>query len=891
MIGKTTFMQIFLMRYSNAFFIVVCALIAESANAQQQSEKITFNQDGKAISASDGAVSMPKIEKRTTPGLFRGGKTVIFEFPVANSSPVKDYTLTAKQKTALRKELAAKFQKAIDNMQDETLHLKDIYDLIWGDGETDKIIQDYKAFVAFLADETGQPSTHDTQVTHGYTPKPSTFASMVLGATIYKEEDNNSGKEYLQRKLIYVDPYKHFILDYLESTMNNRTTGISTQQMDLAYKKAWRGLENVYKEGEKALVEIKEALKPCNPTASKDYKELIKQLKELISNKSNPVQKLLQKDFFKQWLWYNEGYLFMNPVLGTTKDRRYPAGEKVSQLTDENRKFLVADSAADKMLAELLTARRVKNEVLIAKQNNHNPDRMADRYYYDAAVNYECLNKKDLPKARDAKRGIDLVVYNVPLKDKLSFNLDKSKDIADMGSVAQSIADAGSGPLSLITSNATDWIKAWGKVSETFDKKRAVPVYNGAVLNAGDLAVAISPIGATVTEATIRRTSRTRDYNTFSMASRQMAESRGITDAADSVPRFGQEYLYELFPRESDVRKYLVKIGDRTYAASNNSDTDKVVFTKAFLIEADKTLCNECNYWVENCLIDTFLLRDRCYALDYKNQKVLQDGVNALIKRFACYITDIRECRLALKKDFDEINENYLPAIRAYLSIIQRSLPPVLTRTANDIAEEDISKDTTEYRTELLGITKGDLPDSPKKIVYRVISNQPVKQVDGKKTGEQNVVIEHSYRYSNKRHFIDFSVGIAGITTDYTVKTLDGSLPKVSEGERFRPIAGMHIYPGGLLKIDDRLRPQLSRFSFFLGVSLSKALENFYPAVSYDAVPGIRIMGGYHFYKDTRYTIVNNQVIDRASSYRGSGLFIALNMEPKSFVTFIGLLK
>ena len=77
----------------------------------------------------------------------------------------------------------------------------------------------------------------------------------------------------------------------------------------------------------------------------------------------------------------------------------------------------------------------------------------------------------------------------------------------------------------------------------------------------------------------------------------------------------------------------------------------------------------------------------------------------------------------------------------------------------------------------------------------------------------------------------------------------------------------------------------------FLGLGITKAFENLYPAISYDFIPGLRGMVGYHLYKDTRYTIVNNQVVDQASSYRGSGIFVAINMEPKAFATFIGLIK
>ncbi len=878
-----------------SFFVFSTPLI----RAQVTPIQVTFNKEGKVVGPAPTSVGMPSVKKKTI-GLFKKSKkNPIFKFPAANTAPLKDYTLSDEQKSSLRKLIAAKFQKAIDNLQDKKLNLEDIYDLIWGSGETKKIIADYKTFLRYLNDPVSPTSYYDNLLLYNYLPKPSYFEDKVFNKRIYAEDADLTGKEYLMRKLIVIDPYKHFVLSRLEVTMRN--SGINTQQMDLEYKTAWRELEDIYKEGEKVLAEIKEALKPCSPTVCKSYNDLITRLVNLINNRSNSVQQLLQQDFFKQWLWYNEGYLFMNPVIGTVKEKRYPTDEKISQLTDENKKLILTDSAEDKILAELFTTKRVRNEVLVAMQGNGTTKRKADRFYYDAAKNYECLNEKDLPKARDSKRGVDLVIYNVPLKEKLAFNFDTSKNIPDMGSVAQSIIDAGSGPLSLITSNAADWIKAWGKISESFNKKAATPVFiiqdmplPGQYAN-GDASVHLTKINsdkiaADYNVASGNSESLLRDGSSFGIVGSTgngfFKAPLGVLPSGETLSGFNKLWPVEI------TRNYLVTIGKRKVAATNNSDTDKVIFTKAFLIQDDDIHCNTCNYWVENCLIDTFLLRDRCYALNYENKPVLQDGVDALLTRFDCYTKLIKQYRTDLKSSFDDINGKYLPVIRAYLNIIQRSLPPVLTNKAADVfKEEEISKDTAEYRTELMGVSRSNLPDGTKKIVYRVISNQPVKQIDGKKAGEQNIVIEHTYRYSNKRHFVDFSVGLSYISKDYMVKSIDGSLPKVSEGNRFRPITGMHIYPAGLLKIDDRLNPRWSRLSVFLGLSLSKSLENLYPAISYDVVPGIRIMGGYHLYKDTRYSIVNNQIIDHASSFRGSGFFFSLNMEPKSFVTFIGLLK
>jgi hypothetical protein len=818
-----------------------------------------------------------------------------FNYTVNNPPGGNTTTLTTEQKKEIKKEMAVKFRKALDNMQDEKYNLKKIYDNIWGTGETNKIVADYNAFLDYLTDETNTAASHDAAISNGYIIKPSAFEAKVFNVPVFSEKEDVTGKEYDMRQLIFTNPYKHFIVDYLYETMKH--DGINSYPMDIKYRKAWRTLEESYALAEKALAEIREALKACAPTSCKvydaknkictDYSELVKNLKNLVNNKPNDIQNLLQKSFFKKWLWYNEGFLFMNPVNATTKDRHYPESEKISQFTDATKASILSDTAEELALQNLVATKKIKNEVLIAKKSNNNKTREADRFYYDAADSYKCLNKNDLPKAKDNKCGVAIVIYNVSLKEKLSLNWEKSKDIADRGSVAQSIIDAGSGSLTDILTNSASWVTAWGKVSQSFNGTASKPFFKLMNVN-------YSTNVSTSTALEIQQSaSKIKSYNflqNFSYISKDL-DSISTSNFAKGVTP--QEW--DLMVKEKENENLVVKIKDRIVVATKNSEADKIIFIKAYLVEPDNNNCNSCPKLVENCLIDTFIIRDRCYALNYESQKKLDLGTAALLNRFKCFTKDIDENRSRLSGLYDEINDNYLSQIKSYISIIQRSLPPVFTIESSSpvvYKEETLSKDTAEYRTELFEISKNDLPDKAQKSVYRVLSSLPVKKADGKTVSDPNVVIEQSYRYSNKRHWIDFSAGLAFSTKDYTVKSVDGSLPKVSEGDKFRPIAGMHIYPfGGLLKVDDRARPQLSRVSLFFGLGLTKALENFYPGISYDIVPGIRTVVGYHIYKDTRYTIVNTQVIDQASSYKGSGIFVSVSMEPKAFATFIGLIK
>jgi hypothetical protein len=808
----------------------------------------------------------------------QGKVTGTKKFANAPNAPALAFKLTVEQKKDIKKDLILKFRNALDNLQDEKYNLKDIYDHIWGPGVTGKIIADYAGFLSYLEDDNGTAASHDAAVANGFILKPSEFEAQVFNVAIYTEKDDNSGKEYDVRQLIFTNPYRHFIIDHLQKTMT--ADAIDKQLMDIHYKKAWRILEESYTNAEKALSEIREALKPCVPTACKDYKPLITDLKNLLENNLTLVQKLLKKDFFKKWLWYNEGFLFMNPVNATTKDRLYPIGEKISKLGDSAKNIVLADSNHIKVLAELLTTMRIKNEVLVSKTTT------VDRYHYDASQNYLYLNKNALPKSRDNKKGVAVVVYNVPAKEKLTFDWNKSKNIPDAGSVSQSIADAGSSSsLTTILTGAAGWITAWGKVSQSLNPPPAQPTFMNV---APPKPIKVVPV---VLANVMNNKSLMQDVFSGLNNANKSSDSnfRFLSPTISAAMTLENPGEFESIDEEKEEKLY-VKINERFVLATRNSEVDKILFIKTYLIRPDTKQCNKCNGYVENCIIDSFIISDRCYALNYKNEGALIDGTNLLLERFECYTKAIDDCRKKLETFYEDIRKNYLPRLKAYVSVIQRSLPPVFTKDGSNYKDEIVSKDTADYRTEIFETSKDNLPDSAKKLVYAVTSSLPGKKNDGKEVSP-NIVIQHSYRYS-KRHWIDFSAGIAWSVKDYSIKKTDGPLPKVSEGDRFRPIAGMHIYPLGLLKIDDRLYPfQPSRLSVFLGLGITKALENFYPGISYDVVPGIRTIVGFHIYKDTKYTIANNAIIDQASSYKKSGIFLSLNMEPRAFASFIGLIK
>ena len=855
-------------------YLLLGFLFTMQAIAMQAQQQFTFTASGKAISNNDTG------------------------FAAAQATIPRD-SLTPKQSTFIKKELAARVQQAINNIQDDSLRWKLLYQNIWGVNTYNILLDEMKRFRQYLLSNNATIPAG----TYNYVPDPTEIERNLFRASIYKIPADETGESYTARQLIFTNPLKHYLLLHLKETME--ADGLQNKSMDIDYLNGWRRLEDTLITVDKALAEIKTQLQPCSPTAYKDYQPLISGINDLLSNAStDSVVRMLQRPFFKKWLWYNQGFLLMNPLSYTTADRRYPITEKISQLTEDDKKTLLNAAKEDSLLANLFTTRKIRNEVLTVVDDSKTDDE-TDFYYYDAAANYKCLNKSSLPKFKDTKKELGVIVYNVPAKETLKIKLDKSVTIPDKGNVVVNIEEGlSNASLASIITNAPAILTAFQKFGSALNGVQAantgplIPGLDIQKLSSLDLTSKVQMItaGGSEIEAGIENSKNiARSYMQSSRSNGFVSETYNFGDSTvitkSRLPQYS-EFMYSPSlledNREASKKEYFVTINKRKIAATKVSEADKINFINASLIKDDSKECNSCNSLVEKCLIDTFIKIDRCYELNYEDSPKLRKGTDSLLERFKCYIQNIASYRNSLR-NFETTLIQLKGRVKSTLSIIQRSLPPILTYDTSGYFFEEEQKDITpDYRT--IVFTPA-LPEPPKKIVYEVYSSLPGKLIDGKDPADSNFVIRHKFNYA-KRHIIDFSVGLAYTTTDYLVKSNSGnSLPQITEGDRFRPIAGMHIYPAGLLKVNNSAMPSLDRLSLFLGLSFKNALDNLYPAVSYDVVPGIRIMGGLHLYKDTRYTIANNVVVDQASAFRSSGGFISLNLEPSTVIKLIGLIK
>lgn len=273
-------------------------------------------------------------------------------------------------------------------------------------------------------------------------------------------------------------------------------------------------------------------------------------------------------------------------------------------------------------------------------------------------------------------------------------------------------------------------------------------------------------------------------------------------------------------------------------------------------------------------ILPKFLILDEFNFIDYRSTTTIKRSADLLFTRFNTFKDSIFELQ-ALAKNVSDSVMSTKKALESYVAIYGRSLP------AKDLEGYTDEDSPAAYYTKRYAPT---FPEAPRKLNIAIVfkSNDKAAPLQ---------VVKQTTKLT-KRHWLDFSIGLAYTTQDYDVVTPNGkSLPTVDKGDRFNFIAGLHIYPWGLNKIEDKWFAWKNRWSIYAGLSITHALDNYYGGISYDPTPGIRLIGGAHLYKNYRFKIVNDQIEERATGLEYGGVFLSLSMEPYTVGKAIGLFK
>jgi hypothetical protein len=148
-------------------------------------------------------------------------------------------------------------------------------------------------------------------------------------------------------------------------------------------------------------------------------------------------------------------------------------------------------------------------------------------------------------------------------------------------------------------------------------------------------------------------------------------------------------------------------------------------------------------------------------------------------------------------------------------------------------------------------------------------------------------------------HWLTASLGIAYIFNEFTrnsATVTNGVITNTPDQAQVRLMGGIHFHLKPIIMTDNSFMGissgnVLSRISLFGGVSFPDALNNLHAGLSLEPWPGLDLTGGVHYYRFTKYTIVDDQITDQHSYYVYNKFFVSLTIEPVTFVKLIGLFK
>lgn len=141
---------------------------------------------------------------------------------------------------------------------------------------------------------------------------------------------------------------------------------------------------------------------------------------------------------------------------------------------------------------------------------------------------------------------------------------------------------------------------------------------------------------------------------------------------------------------------------------------------------------------------------------------------------------------------------------------------------------------------------------------------------------------------------VQITAGVAFVRTPTATTSIDTSgngFKATTNDNAATIVVGFKVYPFRNYNRDKGLIPRyfFRRISAFGGFDMLHPLNNFYLGGAYDIVPGLAVAIGNNYYKQTRYTVADNQIVDTKHAYADGGLFYSVTVNPTLFVQFVKL--
>lgn len=275
-------------------------------------------------------------------------------------------------------------------------------------------------------------------------------------------------------------------------------------------------------------------------------------------------------------------------------------------------------------------------------------------------------------------------------------------------------------------------------------------------------------------------------------------------------------------------------------------------------------------------IVDAFIKSDEYVHFYTSNQSATSTEINRLTERFEAYYNLLSRRRLILKGLIEQqqlCNEE----LESLLNITVRSLPPATL--------DEKTNTSPRFYTEHAEIN-WKTSDKELAVTANLSSNDETDEV---KLQFPKLQLKH-------QPVFDFSTGVIYTVSPYLVaKDGDNNLPRVDPGNQVQFMASIQFYPFRPFNRTHWVRTnKVARNIFvFTGLTIPRPLDNLIVGAGYSIWQDLGIKGfaGYHFYKNTRYSIRNNQVIDKQVGLEGAGLTLGIGINPATLIKFLGIIQ
>lgn len=201
-------------------------------------------------------------------------------------------------------------------------------------------------------------------------------------------------------------------------------------------------------------------------------------------------------------------------------------------------------------------------------------------------------------------------------------------------------------------------------------------------------------------------------------------------------------------------------------------------------------------------------------------------------------------------------------------------------------------------RDYLLKPTPGELeetaPDDTSNYTYAVKAKKWAAPYTNKYSfSKDNKVITGEQYSIGRQKTLALGAGIffnAKSARQQTVDTTGNIINVTNSDSKAKFVIGAKIYPFKCFDAENSLIPRFpeKRFHLFAGFEITKPLENLYAGIGYDIVPGLQVSYGAHIYRRDYYSLRNGQVTDKTTSYKISGAYYGVTIDP---VVLVDVLK